>query len=202
MNRDEIINNALKVEGWFDLDHANRLYDLANQYVTEGGEVLEVGSWKGRSSYILAAICHDRHAHLTCMDSFAGLVVPDYSKPQEGHPRWNLYMTGNGYYHEAFEDKNFIDQIKKNLEGFDVKFLKGDSKVLYKKIKDDSLDLCFIDGDHEHPGVDLDLKHFWPKVKKGGIFCGHDYEVGNTIEGAVTEKFGPDKVQNVRTVWS
>lgn len=196
MNREEIINRALSVEGWFTYNHAQRLYDLANVYVTKGGTVLEVGSWKGRSSYVLAAICKEKGAHLICMDSFVGLV-PDPKK----HVKWDLYMEGDGYYIEAKKD-DFIDNIKKNLSEFDdVEYMMGDSKKLYKKIKDNSLDLCFVDGDHDSPGVDADMKNYWPKVKKGGIFCGHDFEEGNDVAKALHSRFG-ENIYSWETVWS
>jgi predicted O-methyltransferase YrrM len=201
MNRNEIIAKALSIDGWFDENHTNVLFDLADKYIKTGGNVLEVGSWKGRSSYILASICKERGAHLICMDSFSGLVVPDYSKPQEGHIKWNLYMEGRGYYTEAAHNKKFIKNIKENLKEFDVEYLKGDSKKLHKKILNESLDLCFIDGDHDSPGVNLDMKNFWPKVKRGGIFCGHDFEEGNDVAKAIHEKFGPN-INSVNTVWS
>jgi len=37
-------------------------------------------------------------------------------------------------------------------------------------------DLIFIDGLHDEESVDRDI-HLWtPKVRKGGIICGHDYQ--------------------------
>jgi hypothetical protein len=40
---------------------------------------------------------------------------------------------------------------------------------------DESLDYIFIDGDHSEESVYRDCKNFYPKVRKGGIFSGHDY---------------------------
>lgn len=42
-----------------------------------------------------------------------------------------------------------------------------------KLIADRSLDLVFIDGDHS--AVDQDIIAWFPKVREGGILCGHDY---------------------------
>lgn len=41
---------------------------------------------------------------------------------------------------------------------------------------DESVDFVFIDGDHEYKGVKEDIEAWTPKVKKGGIICGHDYK--------------------------
>ena len=40
---------------------------------------------------------------------------------------------------------------------------------------DNSLDFVFIDAIHTYKCVKDDIKHWYPKVKKGGILAGHDY---------------------------
>jgi len=37
-------------------------------------------------------------------------------------------------------------------------------------------DLVFIDADHRYKSVKQDIELWWPKVKEGGILCGHDCE--------------------------
>lgn len=43
------------------------------------------------------------------------------------------------------------------------------------KFADGFLDFCYIDGNHSHEAVMDDLHHWWPKVKTGGLFGGHDF---------------------------
>lgn len=40
---------------------------------------------------------------------------------------------------------------------------------------DGSLDFVFIDADHSYSGVSNDLQLWAPKVRQGGLLCGHDY---------------------------
>lgn len=42
-------------------------------------------------------------------------------------------------------------------------------------IDDESLDCCYLDGNHCLEAVESDLKDWYPKVKRGGLFGGHDF---------------------------
>jgi len=48
--------------------------------------------------------------------------------------------------------------------------------------EDNSLDFIYIDASHRFSGVALDLMLWWPKLKEGGIFAGHDYLVSYRYE--------------------
>ena len=48
------------------------------------------------------------------------------------------------------------------------------------------LDFVYIDGDHNYMGVRLDLLLYYRKVKKGGIFGGHDFPLSG-VKRAVLE---------------
>lgn len=41
---------------------------------------------------------------------------------------------------------------------------------------DASLDFVFIDADHSYEGCKRDLEAWYPKVREGGLFSGHDYD--------------------------
>jgi len=62
------------------------------------------------------------------------------------------------------------------------------------RVPDGSLDFVFIDADHSYEGCAADIRAWLPKVRAGGILCGHDYR--NThcpfpgVERAVEEAFG------------
>lgn len=47
-----------------------------------------------------------------------------------------------------------------------------------KQIKNNSLDICYIDGDHSLEGIYTDLYTWIHKVKCGGLMAGHDYKDG------------------------
>jgi len=65
-----------------------------------------------------------------------------------------------------------------------------------KDFKDESVDFVYLDGDHSREGVLLDLRSWFPKVKKGGYIAGHDVEndnVKSSVYEFFLEKYG-DKV--------
>lgn len=53
--------------------------------------------------------------------------------------------------------------------------LTSDSIAASKWVADGTLDLVFLDGDHSYDGVKADLLAWAPKLKRGGILSGHDY---------------------------
>ncbi|KAK9812670.1 hypothetical protein WJX72_001592 [[Myrmecia] bisecta] len=44
-----------------------------------------------------------------------------------------------------------------------------------KHIPDGSVDFIYVDARHDYCGVTEDLHNYWPKLRPGGIFAGHDY---------------------------
>lgn len=57
-------------------------------------------------------------------------------------------------------------------------------------IADNSLDLVFIDANHDYSSVKLDILSWLPKMKVGSVMCGHDYcNYSPGVVQAVTEIF-------------
>jgi len=91
---------------------------------------------------------------------------------------------------------SFLSKLPNNI-GIDRKyiFMKMKSIEASKFFPDNSLDLVFIDADHSYESVLNDIKNWFPKVKKGGIISGHDYEHPSFygVKKAVDEFFGNKK---------
>jgi hypothetical protein len=60
---------------------------------------------------------------------------------------------------------------------------------------DEFFDFIYIDADHTYEGIKRDLIDWYPKVKVGGVFCGHDYT--NKTHGSIR---GPFKFGVARAV--
>lgn len=94
------------------------------------------------------------------VDNWGTLQVPgDGSSPQEWH---------NRNYDSCMEKMKPFEEI--------IEVLRGPSWNMAQFVKDGTLDLLYIDGDHSFDGVIKDLSTWAQKVKKGGIIAFHDYE--------------------------
>jgi len=78
--------------------------------------------------------------------------------------------------------------------------LKGDSSTMAGKVEDDSLDFVFIDADHRYEAVIKDLAAWVPKLKSGGILCGHDIHLVG-VRKAIDEKLLRYEDAGVDYVW-
>ena len=84
---------------------------------------------------------------------------------------------------------------KLSVFGDKVQFSYDSSVEFAKTIKDESLDFVFIDGDHSEEVSYADFCMYYPLVKSGGIFAGHDIvltSVKNSLKNFLGDKF--DKV--------
>jgi len=70
--------------------------------------------------------------------------------------------------------------------------IKKSSVMASNLFEDNSIDMIYIDGCHQYPSVKNDIFVWLPKVKIGGMLCGHDYgQTGDraSVTQAVKEKF-------------
>jgi len=141
--------------------------------------VVEIGSWKGRSTHALLSGCKGT------------VYAVDHFKWVKGEQICS--------YEKALQE-NIFQEFLKNVGHFEnLKVYKMDSLQVARKFKDKSVDMVFIDADHSYEAVKADIEAWLPKVKK--LICGHDYEPKNWpgVKQAVDEKFG--KVNTVYNIW-
>jgi predicted O-methyltransferase YrrM len=67
-----------------------------------------------------------------------------------------------------------------------IVFYKETSDTCVHKFQDEQFDYIFIDGDHSYEGVKKDLNNYYSKVKKDGVFSGHDINL-SSVQQAIKE---------------
>jgi hypothetical protein len=73
--------------------------------------------------------------------------------------------------------RDVLLNLSKITQSSKVSFLEMKSNDAVSIITDGELDFIFIDGDHSYERSSEDFINFYPKVKSGGMFSGHDYSL-------------------------
>lgn len=58
------------------------------------------------------------------------------------------------------------------------KFDRRPSLDVAASVPDEWLEFVFLDGDHRYEAITKDIRAWLPKVRKGGLICGHDFTPG------------------------
>lgn len=76
--------------------------------------------------------------------------------------------------------KTILRLLKFKTRSVCLRMLSEDAAQLFKP---GALDFVYIDAVHTYEGCKKDIELWWPKVKKGGVFAGHDYVNGKFFFG-------------------
>ena len=124
------------------------LYDRAR----EMGSVLEVGSWKGRSTHALLSGCK------------GAVCAVDH---------WQGSPSERRTVHAEAATSDVYAEFMRNVGQFENLYvLRMDSVSAADKVKDASVEMIFIDGDHSYEGCLADIRAWLPKATT--LLCGHD----------------------------
>lgn len=86
-------------------------------------------------------------------------------------PRFQYQNWGK---HAQEHNEILFDRVCRMFPGRVEKF-KGYSLRMSGMFDDESFDIVFIDGDHSRAACEADIVAWLPKVRRGGVICGHDY---------------------------
>ena len=98
----------------------------------------------------------------------------------------------------------YLSVVKKFMDDHSVHIIRKESIEASKQFSDEYFDWIYLDADHSYEGCLNDLKAWYPKLKKGGIFAGHDYFDGTFTGGifgvkSAVDSFISDKEVNLYT---
>ena len=164
------------VEGWMTPGQARRLW-TCSRTVRPGGQIVEIGSFRGRSMIVLASAAAPG-VDLVAIDPHAG----NDRGPQEFE----------GYQDHAAED---VDVFNANLADAGV----ADRVRHVRKFSNEALadvqgeiDLLYIDGAHRFGPARDDIDRWSKRIRPGGDLLIHDSfsSIGVTLALVVTLFFG------------
>jgi hypothetical protein len=119
------------------------------------GVGVEIGVFKGQFS---KHILDNWSGTLYMVDPWRELDNYIDSSNHKNHP--NAYLEAMQSI-KGYEDRAFM-----------IRALSNQAVDLFD---DESLDFVYIDGNHTYESVKEDMELWYPKLKKGGLFAGHDY---------------------------
>lgn len=154
----DVMARVADVEGWMTPGQAATLYDAALN-CPAGGRIVEIGSFQGRSTIVLASAA-DPSVDIIAIDPHAG----NDRGPQEI----------DGYADEAASDH---EQFTGNLAAAGVL----DRVTHLRAFSDDALDdvagkidVLYVDGAHRYRPALSDIRSWGAKVDDGGTLLIHD----------------------------
>lgn len=147
----EQYEHNLTIPGWLAPGDIRALSSLSST-ITDG-HIVELGSLHGRSAYCLSV--SSPTSSIYCLDFWGGWEC--IAEP--GPPRPNTIDVFKSYTKDC---KNVVP----------VHLVHGQE---YDPVWPDQVDMVFLDAAHTNPDDWNCIEYWLPKIRPGGILCGHDY---------------------------
>lgn len=180
------ITDIESIPGWLSRHEILFLYQAA-RCLGGAGEVMEIGSWKGKSTVALGLGIRDSglKRHLFAVDPHQGII------------RNSGIRQPGGTYREFRDNirKTGLDRLVRPLKMTSASAVRGWSRPI---------SMLFIDGLHDYLHASEDLRLWRQYVTTGGIIAFHDGFAGTGgVMRAIDEGFlNPDNLTDIGTVSS
>lgn len=163
-NVEQLADSFTAIPGMLPRQRGMTLYSLAFGQSLRG-DIVEIGSWQGRSTCFLAQACKDAgNGIVRAVDHFQG----------NAHSR-------SAYVVDRDDLSDLPANFRRNVEGAGL----ADYVQLYQMTSAeasakhasefDAIRMLFIDGDHSYAGATGDIDRFAPLLMPGGLIVFDDY---------------------------
>jgi hypothetical protein len=138
--------------------------------------IVEVGSWKGKSAVHMAKLAKqfDDEVIVLCIDTWLGsdMVHQFAHKNDDIWGMRKLYNRGYPTMYFQFLANVCYEGLQDTIVPFP-----NVSSVAAQWLSQQTFqaDIVYIDGCHDEDGCYLDLHHYWPIVRDGGVMFGDDF---------------------------
>lgn len=158
--------------GYLSWQEGYTLLALAHEWPAEG-DVVEIGSFKGRSTCFLAQGCQMAERGVVyAVDHFQG--SPEH---QLGGHEETAEIVNEGTTYNAF-----LQNLAKARLSDHIRPLVGSGPDVARDFSG-QVRLLFIDGDHSFDGTKADFDAWFPFVSDTGLICFHDYRNDQYMDG-------------------
>jgi hypothetical protein len=155
-----------RVDGWLTNLEQTALLHLPALVDHLQGDIIEIGSFKGKSTTALglgSKWISEHKRSIYAIDPF----IPDASY--------------HGNYFDDFQNNIQMAQLENYV--IPIKRYSHEAIVECPKL----ISALFVDGDHNYLTVKLDIQLYTPRVVAGGLIAFHDYSIYPDVKRAVDE---------------
>lgn len=170
------LDRARQIQGWMSDKELAWLAERAKTHY----RIVEVGSWKGRSTVALA---ENTPGIVLAVDTWLGSM--EHSAELIG-PEGQLFQQ--------------FTENTKGLPVFPMQLLSASAAKAFDAMSFRVFDMIFIDAAHDYESVKEDILLWKALLQPGGLLCGHDYGQWPDVEKAVTEVLGEVEIA-VHSIW-
>jgi predicted O-methyltransferase YrrM len=210
---------AASVPGWTPPDQLLTLFDLALGSAALGGDLLELGTWCGRSAVALGLAARTTGCRLHCIDLFPAL--DDWRRNADGSYSMQVRLdeaTVAAYDEQTVWAQPFerdilplyrqhggpLQVLRATLERYgiegSVRIYRGNRALIAQALPaGQRLRLAFVDGDHGFDAVTRDIRAIAPRLLDGGWICFDDAFTGyDGVDRAIREHIVADDAFDLR----
>ena len=161
---------------WFDY---SKFYDFISE--KQFKVLVELGSWKGHSISYLAE--KNKNSEIYAVDLWEISLATEGDWIDVNRPR------DKRYFEDYVDIKKIYDEyLEHNNTRHLINDIQEEASRASRFFYDEEVDFVFIDLWAKYDETIKTLKRWYPKIKKGGILSGHDYNIEG-VSKAVTEFF-------------
>jgi predicted O-methyltransferase YrrM len=146
------------VEGWLSEGQARRLWNAARE-VRAPGQIVEIGSFRGRSTIVLSRAAPEG-VQIVAIDPHAGgdrgpqEIAPEADRGQSDNEIFRANLQRAGVDGRVRHVRSFSDQAHPDVDG--------------------AIDLLYVDGAHRYQPARDDIAAWGARVPVGGTMLVHD----------------------------
>lgn len=199
-----------EIPGWTPCDQLAALYHLVLSVAHLRGDVLELGSWCGRSAVVLGLAAKSlKSTRVHCVDLFPDAA--DWYQNADGTYSFKVVINGREY--SSYQDQTVWEEpylrdilpvyqrwgsVKAAFDFFTRRYGVDDLVKPYRMNLDDfasrapeqlPIKIAFVDGDHSYAAVCRDIETIERYLQPGAWLCFDDaFSFYDGVDSAIEEK--------------